>query len=273
MMWVAARREVSALFRSPFAWAVLAAVQFLIAYQFLAQIDLFMTSLPKIRSQPHPFGVTQWVVVPTFGVTALLLLMLIPVLTMHTFSGERRAGTLHLWYSAPIRLSALVGTAHEPEIVGVEPRRLVADKTAEARGLTGDLPERERSGVSAQRRRIRIHSQVVGVGALEAVHGVLLHSADRLGVALDVGAREIAGDVVDRRKTPVVIHAAGVGVVGGGVEALGAGLGRDRHRNHVGGLVADAGIADGALVGGQSLRRQVANATPWLLSRRYRSVS
>ena len=109
MMWVAARREASALFRSPFAWAVLAAVQFLIAYQFLAQIDLFMTYLPKIRSQPHPFGVTQLVVVPTFGVTALLLLMLIPVLTMHTFSGERRAGTLHLWYSAPIRLSELVG--------------------------------------------------------------------------------------------------------------------------------------------------------------------
>jgi len=108
MISVVLRREAQALFRSPFAWWVLAAVQFLVAYQFLAQIDVFLEYLPKIRSLDEPPGVTQLVVIPTFNLTSFLLLFLIPVLTMQTFSGERRAGTLRLWYSAPIGLPTLV---------------------------------------------------------------------------------------------------------------------------------------------------------------------
>ncbi|MSR15501.1 MAG: ABC transporter permease [Gammaproteobacteria bacterium] len=108
MIAVVFKHEVHALFRTPFAWWVLAAVQFLIAYQFLAQIDIFVQYLPKLRGLAQPPGVTQMVVIPLFGVTALVLLFLLPVLTMHSFSGERRAGILRLWYSAPIRLSSLV---------------------------------------------------------------------------------------------------------------------------------------------------------------------
>lgn len=108
MIGVVAKREVHGLFRTPFAWWILAAVQFLTAYQFLAQIDIFVQYLPKIRSLAQPPGVTQIVIIPTFGITAFVLLFLLPVLTMHSFSGERRSGTLRLWYSAPISLSALV---------------------------------------------------------------------------------------------------------------------------------------------------------------------
>ena len=108
MLMLVARREAAAMFRTPFAWSVFAAVQFIIAYQFLAQIDLFTAYLPRIRSMPQPLGVTQLVVTPTFGVASLLLLVLIPVLTMNAFSGERRQSTLVLWYSAPITLTELV---------------------------------------------------------------------------------------------------------------------------------------------------------------------
>lgn len=108
LLGVVVRREIQALFRSPLAWWVLGAVQFLIAYQFLAQIDVFLEYLPRIRRLDEPPGVTQLVVVPTFNLTSFLLLFLIPVLTMQTFAGERRAGTLRLWYSAPIGLPTLV---------------------------------------------------------------------------------------------------------------------------------------------------------------------
>ncbi len=108
MIGVVLKREMQALFRLPFAWCVLAAVQFLMAYQFLAQIDIFLQYLPKIRRLAEPPGVAQLVIVPTFHITGFLLLFLIPVLTMQSFSGERRAGTLPLWYSAPITLRALV---------------------------------------------------------------------------------------------------------------------------------------------------------------------
>ncbi len=108
MIGIVAQREIRAMFRTPFAWAVLAAVQLLIAYQFLAQIDLFLQYLPKIRNLPEPPGVTQLIVLPTFSVTGLLALFLIPLLTMQTFAGERRAATLSLWLSAPVSLPALV---------------------------------------------------------------------------------------------------------------------------------------------------------------------
>ena len=108
MIGVVLKREAQAMFRSPFAWWVLAAVQFLIAYQFLAQIDTFLQYLPKIRSLAQPPGIAQLVIIPTFSITGFLLLFLIPLLTMQSFSGERRNGTLQLWYSAPITLPALV---------------------------------------------------------------------------------------------------------------------------------------------------------------------
>lgn len=108
MLRVVARREIHALFRSPLAWMVLASTQFVLAFQFLAQIDIFQQYLPKLRSLPVPPGVTQVVVVPTFGMAAMVLLFVIPVITMHSLSAERRAGTLALWYSAPVSLTALV---------------------------------------------------------------------------------------------------------------------------------------------------------------------
>ena len=108
MIGVVAKREALSLFRSPLAWVVLAAVQGLVGYQFLAQIDVFVQYLPRIRSMPEPPGVVQLVVIPTMGLTAFLMLFLIPLLTMQTLSGERRAGILRLWYSAPLSLTSLV---------------------------------------------------------------------------------------------------------------------------------------------------------------------
>jgi ABC-2 type transport system permease protein len=108
MLMVVSRRETLALFRAPLAWCLLAAAQGLVAYQFLAQIALFQQYLPRIRGMAQPPGVAQFVVVPTVHLTALLLLFAVPVLTMQTLSGERRSGTLRLWYSAPVSLTALV---------------------------------------------------------------------------------------------------------------------------------------------------------------------
>ncbi len=108
MIGVIAAREARALYRSPLAWAVLALTQFVVAYQFLVQIELFAEYGPKLRRLPAPPGVGELIVQPTFATTAMLLLFMVPMLTMHSLSLERRAGTLKLWYSAPVPLVALV---------------------------------------------------------------------------------------------------------------------------------------------------------------------
>ena len=102
------QRELRHSLGAPWTWALLAILQALVAWQFLAQLDLFQQYLPRIRQLPEPPGAVQFVVLPTLQLSALLMLVLIPLLTMASFSGERRQGTLALYYSAPVPLHALV---------------------------------------------------------------------------------------------------------------------------------------------------------------------
>lgn len=102
------RREVQGLFRTPFAWGMLAVTQFVIAWQFLAQIELFLELEPRLARMPLPPGVTELVVQPLLATIAMLLLFIVPAQTMQTLAGERRAGTLALWYSSPVTLRTLV---------------------------------------------------------------------------------------------------------------------------------------------------------------------
>lgn len=102
MIRIIAIREATALFRSPLAWTLLAMAQFVLAFQFLAQIETYLHFADKLRTIPEAPGVTEVVVTPTFGVSALLILFFIPVVTMSSLSGERRSGTLALLYSSPV---------------------------------------------------------------------------------------------------------------------------------------------------------------------------
>ena len=102
MIKIIAAREATSLFRTPLAWALLAMAQFVLAFQFLAQIETYMHFADKLRAMPEPPGVTEVVVTPSLGVAAMLMLFFIPVITMSSLSGERRDGTLMLLYSSPI---------------------------------------------------------------------------------------------------------------------------------------------------------------------------
>ncbi len=51
-MWCVARLEISRLFLSPFAWIMLALVQFLLAYMFLSHIDYFAQIQGQISAIP-----------------------------------------------------------------------------------------------------------------------------------------------------------------------------------------------------------------------------
>lgn len=97
-----ARRELQGLFLAPLAWTVLAVVQFIVAWSFLVQIDVFDSLESRLAALETPPGVTDLVVTPTLSNTAIVLLLVVPLLTMRQLAGERRAGTMQLLRAAPI---------------------------------------------------------------------------------------------------------------------------------------------------------------------------
>ena len=96
--------ELRRLFRSPFAWVVLAVVQFLLAQLFLKYWEIF-----ELRGSDYGnIGLTEIVVAGLFQSTAMIMLMIAPFITMRGFSEDRREGTIHLLLSSPVTLTQLV---------------------------------------------------------------------------------------------------------------------------------------------------------------------
>ncbi len=108
MMLHIAARELKALFLSPLAWSILAVVQFILAYLFLAQVDTFMTYAPRFAGMDGAPGVTDVIVAPLFGNAAVVLLLVAPLITMRVLSEEKRSRTLSLLMSAPVSMTDIV---------------------------------------------------------------------------------------------------------------------------------------------------------------------
>ena len=108
MIFTIAARELKSLFLSPLAWSVLAVVQFILAYLFLAQVDNFMTLQPRLAALEGAPGVTDIIIAPLLGDAAIVLLLVTPLITMRILSEERRNGTLSLLFSAPVSMTEIV---------------------------------------------------------------------------------------------------------------------------------------------------------------------
>ena len=103
-----AARELRSLFLSPLAWTILAVVQFILAYIFLAQIDVFLQVQPRLAALEGAPGMTELVIVPLFGNAAILLLLVVPLVTMRLISEERKAQTISLLFSAPVSMTEII---------------------------------------------------------------------------------------------------------------------------------------------------------------------
>lgn len=101
-------REFRNLFLSPLAWCVLAVVQFLIAFVFLAQLENFMLLQSRLVAMEGAPGVTDLVATPVYTTATTLLLLVVPLLSMRLFADERRSGTLRLLTSAPVSIRQVV---------------------------------------------------------------------------------------------------------------------------------------------------------------------
>ncbi len=108
MILTIARHELSSMFLSPLAWVILAVIQILLGYMFLAQVDNFFLLQPQLMYLENTPGVTDIVVAPLFQIAAIILLMIMPLVTMRSFAEEKRNRTLTLLISSPLSMSDIV---------------------------------------------------------------------------------------------------------------------------------------------------------------------
>ena len=102
MIRLLALRELRSLFAMPSTWFILAALQFIFAWFFLARLEAFLEIQPQLAQLANPPGVTITVAAPMFNTVALLLMMLVPMFTMRLIAEERRNQTFALLLSAPL---------------------------------------------------------------------------------------------------------------------------------------------------------------------------
>ncbi len=103
-----ARHELYRLFASPFAWLVLALTQLILAYLFLSHVDYFLQVQGKIAAIPGAPGVTQLVATTLFSDTAIILLIITPLITMRLLAEEFRNDSFPLLLSAPLSATQIV---------------------------------------------------------------------------------------------------------------------------------------------------------------------
>jgi ABC-2 type transport system permease protein len=108
MLLTIAGRELRSLFLSPLAWAILATVQFIIAYLFLSQVDAYLMLQPRLAAIEGAPGVADLVIAPLFGNAAIILLLITPMITMRVLSEERRNRTISLLFSAPVSMTEII---------------------------------------------------------------------------------------------------------------------------------------------------------------------
>jgi ABC-2 type transport system permease protein len=108
MIFTIAKREFTSMFLSPLAWIILAVIQAILGYMFLAQIENFFTLQPQFMRLENVPGVTDVVVSPMFSLAAIILLMIMPLITMRSLAEEKKNKTINLLFSAPISITQMV---------------------------------------------------------------------------------------------------------------------------------------------------------------------
>jgi ABC-2 type transport system permease protein len=110
-IWPIFKKEMRLYFTSPIAWVILT-IFLLISGYFFYSIFAFFT-LASMQSMMNPMmgrelNVTDSVLRPLFSNISVILLLLMPLVTMRLFAEERRAGTIELLLTYPVRDGAVL---------------------------------------------------------------------------------------------------------------------------------------------------------------------
>lgn len=108
MLSAVTTRDLRSYLVTPLGWWVFAVATGLLAYLFLEQVEHYVRLQNRLVVLPNAPGITQLVVAQWMSSCAWVLLLIIPLITMRTFSEEWRGATMALLLTAPLSSVTLV---------------------------------------------------------------------------------------------------------------------------------------------------------------------
>ena len=100
-----AKKELNYYFGSPIGWVVIGLFTTLFGLFFLPGLSFFLQQSLSVMSMgagAPPMNVNQHLIGPSIGNMAVTLLLVLPIVTMRTFSEEKRSGTIELLLTSPV---------------------------------------------------------------------------------------------------------------------------------------------------------------------------
>ncbi len=98
-----AQRELNGYFSSPIAYVLIGFFALLFGWFFYVPLAFFEQQSMQMGMNPNqPMNINQMVIGPTLMNTTVIMLFLFPLITMRTYSEEKRSGTIELLLTSPV---------------------------------------------------------------------------------------------------------------------------------------------------------------------------
>ncbi|HYB94261.1 MAG TPA: ABC transporter permease [Vicinamibacterales bacterium] len=99
-----AQRELSAYFVSPIGYVLIGFFALLFGWFFWVPLRFFLDQSMQAGMNPNQaLNINQMLIGPTLMNTTVVMLFLFPLITMRTYSEEKRSGTIELLLTSPVR--------------------------------------------------------------------------------------------------------------------------------------------------------------------------
>jgi ABC-2 type transport system permease protein len=99
-----ARKELHSYFGSPIAWLMMGLFAFIFGYFYISYLDWFVRQSMSgdMGGGMQPMNVNDRMIRPLLSNASVLVLFLLPMITMRTYSEEKRSGTIELLLTSPV---------------------------------------------------------------------------------------------------------------------------------------------------------------------------
>jgi ABC-2 type transport system permease protein len=105
-IWAVLKKELRGYFVSPIAYVI--GTSFLVILGYLSYLQIILYSMASFQTQSNPamlgaLNINELVISPIFVNASLVFMFFVPLLTMRLFSEEKKAGTIELLLTYPLR--------------------------------------------------------------------------------------------------------------------------------------------------------------------------